>query len=46
MKLKLAAVAGGRRELVRQVGAVTAFDASSKQLAADKLTECNQSARR
>jgi hypothetical protein len=35
----------GCRDLARQVGAVTAFGTGAKQLTADKLTECNQSAR-
>jgi hypothetical protein len=34
----------GCRDLVRQVGAVTSFGPSSKPLAADELTTCNQSA--
>ena len=36
----------GCKELVRQVGAVSAFGPSSKQLSADQLAECNQSARK
>ena len=36
----------GCKDLVRQVGAVSAFGPGSKQLSADQLTECNQSARK
>jgi hypothetical protein len=36
----------GCKDLVRQVGAVSAFGPSSKQLSAEQLTECNQSARK
>ena len=36
----------GCRELVRQVGAVSAFGQSARQLSAEQLTECNHSARK
>jgi hypothetical protein len=36
----------GCKDLVRQVGAVTAFGPTSKQLSSDQLAECNQSARK
>src|SRR5689334_20345492 len=35
----------GCKELVRQVGAVSAFGPSSRQLSADQLATCNQSAK-
>lgn len=35
----------GCKELVRQVGAVTSYGPSSKQLSADQLARCNQSAK-
>lgn len=36
----------GCRELVRQVGSVTSFGPSSRPLAAEKLADCNHSARK
>jgi hypothetical protein len=36
----------GCKDLVRQVGAVSAFGPSSRQLSADQLSECNSSARK
>jgi hypothetical protein len=36
----------GCKDLVRQMGAVTSYGASARQLSADQLAECNQSARK
>jgi len=36
----------GCKELVRQVGAVSAFGPGSKQLSAEQLASCNESARK
>ena len=36
----------GCKDLARQVGGVTTFGPSSKQLSSDQLAECNQSARK
>jgi hypothetical protein len=36
----------GCKDLVRQVGAVSSFGPTTKQLSTDQLAECNQSARK